>query len=141
VTFAPSIAGAIQGALVISDNNSTVGQQIVNLTGTAVLPITIAPTSLTFASQTVGTTSTAQTLTLTNNSNAVLTGLSFTGSGDFSVTAGVTTPCGTSLAAGAKCTLSVTFAPNKTGSITGAATISDSAVTSPQVVKLTGTGS
>jgi hypothetical protein len=141
VTFAPSIAGAIQGALVISDNNSTVGQQIVNLTGTAVLPVTIAPTSLTFASQTVGTTSAAQTLTLTNNSNAVLTGLSFTGSGDFSVTAGVTTPCGTSLAAGAKCTLSVTFAPNKTGSITGAATISDSAVTSPQVVKLTGTGS
>jgi len=141
VTFMPSIAGAIQGALVISDNATPVGQQVVNLTGTAVLPVTIAPASLTFASQTHNTTSPPQTLTLTNNSGATLTSLSFAGSADFSVAPGTTMPCSTSLAAGAKCTLSVTFTPGRTGSIPGAATITDGASTSPQVVKLTGTGS
>ncbi len=139
VTFAPSIAGAIQGALVISDNAS-VGQQVLNLTGTAVLPVTIAPTSLTFKSQVVGTTSAAQTLTLTNNSNSSLSLTGFAGSGEFSVTAGATSPCTSSLGAGGKCTLSVTFTPTTTGSIRGAATITDGASTSPQAVKLTGTG-
>jgi hypothetical protein len=113
----------------------------VNLTGTAVLPLTIAPASLTFASQTHNTTSPPQTLTLTNNSGATLTSLSFAGSADFSVAPGTTMPCSTSLAAGAKCTLSVTFTPARTGSIPGEATITDNASTSPQVVKLTGTGS
>jgi astacin (peptidase family M12A)/centrosomal CEP192-like protein len=140
VTFTPSIAGAIQGALVISDNNVMVGQQVVNLTGTAVLPITIAPASLTFASQAVGSTSSPQILTLTNNSDPMLTSLSFAGSVDFSVTAGGTTPCGTSLAVGAKCTLSVTFTPSRTGSIQGAATITGSN-NILLVAKLTGTGS
>jgi hypothetical protein len=141
VTFAPSIAGAIQGALVISDNATSVSQQVVNLTGTAVLPVTIAPASLTFASQTVGTQSAAQTLTLTNNSSSSFNLSSFTGSADFSVVSGGTAPRSTSLAAGAKCTLSVTFTPARTGSIPGEATITDTASTSPQVVKLTGTGS
>jgi len=141
VTFSPSIAGAIQGALVISDNASPISQQVVNLTGTAVLPVTIAPASLTFASQTVGTPSAAQTLTVTNNSGTTLSPFSFAGTVDFSVTQGTTMPCGTTLANGAKCTLSVIFNPSRTGSIQGAATITDSASTSPQVVKLTGTGS
>jgi hypothetical protein len=140
VTFSPSIAGAIQGALVISDG-ATIGQQVVNLTGTAVLPLTIAPASLTFASQPHNTTSPPQTLTLTNNSGAALNLSSFAGSSDYSVVSGGTTPCSASLAAGAKCTLGVTFTPSKTGSIPGAATITDGASTSPQVVKLTGTGS
>jgi len=140
VTFAPSIAGAIQGALVISDG-AAIAQQVVNLTGTAVLPVTIAPASLTFASQTVGTPSAAQTLTVTNNSGTTLSPFSFAGTVDFSVTQGTTMPCGTTLANGAKCTLSVIFNPSRTGSIQGAATITDSASTSPQVVKLTGTGS
>ena len=141
VTFTPSIAGAIQGALVISDNNVMVGQQVVNLTGTALLPVTIAPASLTFASQAVGSTSSPQILTVTNNSGSMpLTSLSFAGSVDFSVTAGGTAPCGTSLAVGAKCTLSVTFTPSRTGSIQGAATITGSNNTL-LVTKLTGTGS
>jgi len=141
VTFSPSIAGAIQGALVISDNATPVNQQVVNLTGTAVLPLTIAPASLTFASQTVGVQSAAQTLTLTNNSSSAFNLTSFAGTSDFSVVSGGTMPCGGSLSAGAKCTLSVTFTPGRTGSIPGEATITDNASTNPQVVKLTGTGS
>jgi Abnormal spindle-like microcephaly-assoc'd, ASPM-SPD-2-Hydin/Divergent InlB B-repeat domain len=139
VTFSPSISGSLQGAVVISDN-AAIAQQVINITGTAVVPVTIAPTSLTFAAQTVGTTSAAQSLTLTNNAGSALTLTSFTGSGDFSVTAGGTTPCGASVAANSSCTLSVTFTPTATGTIKGAATITDAASTSPQTVKLTGTG-
>jgi hypothetical protein len=125
---------------VISDNAS-VAQQVIDLTGTAVVPVAISPASLTFTSQSVGTTSPAQTLTLTNNSSAALSLTGFTGSGDFSVAAGGTSPCGSSIAANGTCTLSVTFTPSTTGTIKGAATITDGAITSPQVVKLTGTGS
>jgi hypothetical protein len=139
VTFTPSSVAAVSGAVVVSDTGSD-SPQLVNLTGTGILPVTIAPTSLTFASTTVGSTSAAQTLTLTNNLNTTLTLMSFAGSGDFTVTAGGGTPCGASVAAGGTCTLSVTFTPSTTGSIKGAVTIKDGASTSPQTVKLTGTG-
>ncbi len=140
VTFSPSIAGAIQGALVISDNATGVGQQVVNLTGTAVAQVTFSPVSLTFTSETIGQTSPAQTVTLTNNSptsSLALNGI--VASGDFAIASLGT--CGASVAANSTCAFTVTFTPNKTGSITGAATVTDSAGTSPQVVKLTGTGS
>jgi Astacin (Peptidase family M12A)/Abnormal spindle-like microcephaly-assoc'd, ASPM-SPD-2-Hydin len=139
VTFSPSIAGAIQGALVISDNGS-VGQQVVNLTGTAVNQVTFSPVSLTFTSEAVGGTSPAQTVTLTNNSpTSSLTLNGIVASGDFAIASLGT--CGTSVAANSTCTFNVTFTPNKTGSITGAVTVADSAGNTPQVVKLTGTGS
>lgn len=139
VTFSPSISGALQGALVISDN-AAIAQQVLNITGTAVVPVTITPASLTFTGQTVGTTSAAQTLTITNNSSAALSVSGFSGSGDFAVIGGGTTPCGASIPANSACTLNVTFTPTATGTIKGAATITDAASSSPQVVKLTGTG-
>jgi hypothetical protein len=140
VTFTPTFSGTIPGALTISDNAS-IAQQVVNLSGTAVLPVTIAPATLTFASQAKGTTSAAQILTLTNNSNSALGISSFVGSADYSVTSGGASPCTGSAAPHSSCTLSVTFTPTVAGTIKGAATITDGASTSPQVVKLTGTGS
>jgi len=44
------------------------------------------------------------------------------------------------VAAGANCSISVTFIPTATGTRTGAITISDNASDSPQMVNLTGTG-
>src|SRR5207302_182936 len=81
--------------------------------------VSLSPTSLTFSSQVVGSTSAAQTVTLTNSGNAALTissiGLSGTNSGDFAQTN--TCPSSSStLAAGASCTISVTFTPSATGS-------------------------
>jgi hypothetical protein len=48
--------------------------------------------------------------------------------------------CGTSIAAGASCTIGVTFSPTATGTVNGTLTFTDSAVTSPQGVTLSGTG-
>jgi hypothetical protein len=84
----------------------------------------------------VGSTSSAQTVTLTNTGNALLTITGIAVSGDFSETS----TCGSSLAAGASCKISVKFAPTATGTRTGAVTIDDSAAGSPHIVSLTGTG-
>src|SRR5205085_264297 len=66
VTFAPSLNGTVKGAAVVTDT-APVAQQILNLTGTAVLPVSFTPPTLTFSAQTVGTTGTPQTVTMSNN--------------------------------------------------------------------------
>ena len=99
-------------------------------------PVTLSATSLAFATQNVGTTSPAQSFTLTYNGTSTLPIASITASGDFAVT----NTCGASVAAGASCTITVTFTPTATGPRTGQITITESADPSPLVVTLSGTG-
>jgi hypothetical protein len=139
VTFTPSDTGSIKGAVAIATSGAG-SPQIVGLSGTGGIPVTLSPTSLTFAAQAVGTTSAPKTVTLTNNSGATLTISSIAASGDFTAAPSGTAPCGATLAAGANCTFSVTFTPNVTGAITGAATVTHTAPLGPAVIKLTGTG-
>jgi len=139
VTFTPSNTGATKGAVAIATSGAG-SPQIVDVTGTGALPVALAPTSLAFGDQKVGTTSVGKTVTLTNNSGATITVSSIVASGDFTAAPSGKKPCGASVAAGAKCTFSVTFSPNVTGAISGAATVTESAPLSPAVIKLTGTG-
>jgi hypothetical protein len=136
VTFTPTAIGSQPGMITVMDNAAG-SPQTVNLTGTGSAPmVNLSSTSLHFASRKVGTTSTAQTVTLTNTGNALLSITSIAVSGDFSET----TTCGSSLAAGSSCKISVKFAPTATGTRTGAVTINDTAAGSPHAVSLTGTG-
>jgi hypothetical protein len=100
----------------------------------------LSPTSLTFASQNVGTTSAAQVVTLSNTGNATLSitsiAISGTNSGDFAPT----TACGSSLAAGANCAINVTFKPTATGTRSASLAVTDNASGSPHTVSLSGTG-
>jgi len=96
--------------------------------------VILSPTSLTFGSQLVGTTSTSQPVTLTNNQSSAVTSLSISASGDFSQT----NNCGTTLAGNSSCTINVTFTPTAVGTRTGTLTVSDSAGT--QTANLSGTG-
>ena len=105
--------------------------------------VSLAPGSLTFGSQTVNTTSTAQTVTLTNGTNSALTinSISFTGANaaDFAQTN--TCPASTStLAAGANCTISVTFKPTTTAAESATLTVTSSDSGSPHNVALSGSG-
>jgi hypothetical protein len=106
--------------------------------------VSVAPTSLAFGSQTVNTTSTAKTVTLTNGANVALTinSISFSGANgsDFSQTN--TCPLSpATLAAGGTCTISVTFTPTTTAAESATLTISDNNGNSfQQLVTLTGTG-
>jgi hypothetical protein len=98
--------------------------------------VTVSPTSLSFGNQAVSTTSSAKTVTLKNGQSVAITISSIATSGDFAQT----NTCGASLAAGAKCTISVTFTPTVTGSRSGTLTITDSGSNSPQTASLAGTG-
>jgi photosystem II stability/assembly factor-like uncharacterized protein len=98
--------------------------------------VTLNPTSVSFPSQTVDTTSAAEPVTLTNRGTGVLTISGITTTGDF----GQMNNCPASLAVNASCTINVTFTPMTTGTLTGALSIADDAPGSPQTVGLTGTG-
>jgi hypothetical protein len=140
VTFTPTDTGALKGAVSIASSGGAVSPQIIGLSGTGEIPVTLAPTSLTFTTQAVGTTSAGKTVTLTNNSGATLSISSIAASGDFAAAGSGSTPCGATVASGATCTFSVTFTPNVTGAISGAATVTHNAPLGPAVIKLTGTG-
>ena len=136
ITFAPTVSGARTGTLSIVDN-ATGSPHLVQLSGTGGQPIvSLSATTLAFGNQNLRTTSPAKTATLSNTGNAPLSITSIVAAGDFKVT----NNCGSSLAAGAACTLSVAFAPTALGARTGTVTITDNAAGSPHLVHLTGTG-
>ncbi len=98
----------------------------------------ISPSSLSFPSTVAGASSAAQTVTVTNLGQAALNGtISVTGTNaaDFAQT----NTCGSSLAGGASCTISVTFTPTAAGTFTASLTGSASGVNYPAVA-LSGTG-
>lgn len=104
--------------------------------------VSLSPTSLTFASQSTGTTSAPQTITATNAGTASLffNNVAIGGADplDFTI---VDNQCiGTTLAVGASCTVSVTFSPTTTGTRTTNVTYTDNAPNSPQTATLTGGG-
>jgi hypothetical protein len=137
VTFTPTAIGTRTGAITITDNAAG-SPHTVSLTGTGTSPVlSLSSTTLTFGSQLMNTTSAAQSVTLNNTGNAALSVTSIVASGDYAQT----NTCGSSVAAGANCTISVTFTPTATGTRTGAITITDNAAGSPHIVSLTGTGS
>lgn len=135
VTFTPTATGARGGLLTITDSISG-SQFMVPLSGTAVAPaVSLVPAKLTFANQAFGTTSAAQTVTLTNTGSGPLTISNIATSQDFAQT----NTCGNSVAAGANCSLSVTFTPTAAGTISGFLSITDNATGSQNAVTLTGT--
>jgi hypothetical protein len=142
VTFVPTKLGPRMASLTITDNAAGTPQAIA-LSGTGVISgpnITLSVTSLTFATQLVGSTSTAQSVTLRNYGTVTLsvTSIGFTGAdpGDFHQT----NNCGSSITPGASCTISIAFNPTQRGTRTAILTVSDNASGSPQTVSLGGTG-
>jgi len=146
VTFTPTAAGARSASLAVSDNAGG-SPQTVSLTGTGLAPattISLSPKTLAFALVGAGVTSPAKTVTLSNTGTGVLN--------ISAITIGNTAPspnwsaftqtntCGSTLAAGANCTIGVTFTPNGVGPFSASLLISDNANASPQTVGLTGTG-
>ena len=137
LTFKPTQLGSRAASVTITDNAAVSPQQIA-LSGTGVTsgPNATLSASLTFAAQTVGTASSAQSVTLINYGRATLGITRIATSGDFSQTH----TCGSSLAVLASCTISVTFTPTQQGSRAGTLSITDNAPGSPQTVSLSGTG-
>jgi hypothetical protein len=95
-----------------------------------------SPTPPNYPFQLVGTTSSPQTVTLTNTGSVALSIASIKVSGPFHAR----NTCGSSVASGGSCTITTVFKPTTTGSASGTVTIIDSASSKPQVIYLTGIG-
>jgi hypothetical protein len=118
--------------LVVADSLASAVSVLLN-TGV----VSFSPTTpVTFPFQLVNTTGAAQTVTLKNTGTTALTISGLKTSGQFSTTS----TCGSSVAAGASCSLKVTFSPKTQGSKSGTISIKDSASTKPQVIELSGAG-
>ena len=96
--------------------------------------VTASPGALSFGSQADGTTSAAQTVTVSNPTGSSAPVSSISTSGDFAKT----NNCGSSIAAHGSCTVSVTFTPTATGPRTGTLTVDAGGTTN--TVGLSGTG-
>jgi fibronectin-binding autotransporter adhesin len=105
-------------------------------------PVTsFSPSSLAFPSTLISTASSPLTLTLSNPGGAALsiTSIKVTGTNasDFAITSNT---CGSSVAAGGKCTLGVTFTPAALGPRSASIVVTDNACMSPQSIPLSGKG-
>ena len=141
ITFTPTAAGTGTGTLSAANNASSSPQTIsLSGTGAAAQANTLSPTSLTFGSQTVNTTSAPQYVTFKNTGSANLTFGAETFSGPFHWAPATSSTCGASLAPGASCTMGITFTPTAAGASTGALSVANNANPSPQTVSLTSAG-
>ncbi len=137
-----TLAGIHLGGGATGINSS--GQIIANQGGTGVLLnpswVKLSTRSFNFNSVTVGQTSPAKTLTITNIGSTTLTmkSISITGTnpGDFAQT----NNCPATLAPAAHCVVHVTFTPTAIGNRKAAISLSDSDPTSPQQIALAGVG-
>jgi Bacterial Ig-like domain (group 3)/FG-GAP-like repeat/Abnormal spindle-like microcephaly-assoc'd, ASPM-SPD-2-Hydin len=137
-TFTPTSANTFTASISIYDNLPG-SPQSVSLTGsTQSAPlVSLSPMSISFPNQYVGTSGLPQSVTLTNSGSAPLTITNVAASpSDF----GLVNTCGSSVAAGNECSISVFFDPTTSGTRNGTLTVTDNASNSPQTVTLTGQG-
>jgi len=150
--FMPTTTGTRYGTVTVTDSDLG-GPQVLGLTGMGT-EVSLSPSTLTFGNQAIGTVSTPQTVTLTNEGNTTLTlsnpngalpAIQMTGDNggqpdsltkDFQQT----NNCGGSLSPGNFCTITVTFTPVLQGALVAQLFTFDSEGDSPQVVNITGTG-
>ena len=136
VTFTPTTAGTRSGSIVIQDD-ATGSTQSIALSGIGTAAgVTLAPMNLTFANVAVGSSSAAQSVTVTNSGNASLSISGVRVNGDFTQT----NNCPANLAASSSCTINVVFTPTTSGTRSGTVTLTDSVQRGSQSVSLTGTG-
>jgi hypothetical protein len=105
--------------------------------------VSVSPGSLGFGNQDVGTTSSTQTVTLTNNGPQTVGPIaSITGpnAGDFQRVDDHCSPASVFVGPGANCTVGMRFRPGSTGDKNATLEIASNAAGSPQKVALSGTG-
>ncbi len=142
IAFKPTATGARTATVTITDNAAG-SPRTVLLTGQGTTTaVGLSSSNLQFGNQALGTTSAAQTLTITNTGSTSVTIASVVPGGadaaDFILSGGACT--GATLAAGATCAFGVTFRPTAVGARAAILTITDTAAGSPRTVILGGTG-
>ena len=136
--FKPSATGLRTGTLSVNvSNSSTPLTAVLEGTGISNGAGNLSAASLSFGLQAVGTSSQAKTATFKNTGSGKLTLSSISVSPTLF---GQTNTCGSSLLAGASCSISVTFSPTLKGMLVGSLTVQDDGANSPHTIALSGTG-
>jgi hypothetical protein len=104
--------------------------------------VSLSPSPVTYGPQAVGTTSVAQTVTLTNTGTAsqFINGVSILGADQLDFNRTNDQCVGLPVAAGASCTITIVFNPTATGARTATLTVLDNNFNSTQTANLAGTG-
>jgi hypothetical protein len=140
VTFTPTSAGT-KNATMSLGFAAPVASQSVTLSGTVMVPtFTLAPGTLAFGNITRNTTSASQPITVTNTGSVALTFTSIRTAGGSANQYTQNNNCGTSLRAGAFCTVNVTFAPTSRGLKTATLQVNVATPATNASVTLSGTG-
>src|SRR5438132_2619325 len=135
INFVPHGYGVRAAALTLSDDGPG-GTQSVSLRGTGTAPRALVSSGfLNFGGARVGSPTLPQNIVLFNAGNGPLSIGSIKVSGDDFT---MSTSCGSTLAAGASCTIRVTFVPRASGARAGTVTVIDNAGT--QRITLSGVG-
>lgn len=135
VTFVPTLVGTETGALTVTDEFRS---QTVDLTGTGTAPpgVSAEPASINFGGFAAGTTSSVQTITVTNSGGSALSSLTAAVTSDFAI---ASNNCPATLGVGSACQIGVTFtAPAVGGAVTGSLTINAANLPQPLTVQLAG---
>jgi len=142
IYFTPTTTGVLGATLQVVDNAPGSPQSVtlsgIGTSSTTQPQVSLSASSLSFGSQTQGTSSLAQVITLTNTGNATLhiSAINLTGSYPKDWTQ--TNTCPAPLAAQGTCTLSVTFSPSDNGILSAIISVADDAPNSPQAINLYG---
>jgi hypothetical protein len=153
-TCVPTLAPGGNCTVQISFNPGTTGESSASLTiaaGNVKAPVTVAlsgsgqvpfglnasPPQLVFVATVAGSSSAAQTVTVSNSSNFAASQLALSASNGFTLTQNT---CPASLASGATCTVGVVFAPATTGAKTGTFSVMSPSIGTAASVTLSGTG-
>ncbi len=137
VVFTPTANGTASGALGISSTNLNAAVVLLTGAGGAAGSVQLQPTALMFPTTPVGSTGSAQSITVTNTSTVALTSLALSVSNSFNITS---TTCTSTLAAGSSCAVSIVFVPAGAGVQTGALTVASNALPARVTAGLSGTG-
>jgi len=142
IDFTAQVEGTVYGTVTIMDGASS-KPQFVELDGIGT-GLGILPTKLTFPTEKVGTQSPPRSLHLTNVSQTAITFTHpfriFDEDGLSTVEFSESNNCDPKLAAGAECTIMVTFQPHHAGQRRGYLEIEDTGADSPRDIPLTGKG-
>jgi hypothetical protein len=142
IIFTASTTATENAALTVVDSDPS-SPQTIALTGTGTTTPTgifLTPATVAFGNQSINTTSPAKIVTLSNNTTSPLSAIAVSIGGTSASLFAETTTCGTTLAAGAACTISVTFTPTAAAAATATLSVADSDPSGPQTAALTGTG-
>lgn len=138
VTFEPQEAGSAAGLITIHDSASS-KPEVIELLGSAT-DLLLAPSSLNFGSQEVGTSSQPEQVGVTNESSSPVELSEIKITGNASKDFAESDDCGSQLAANSGCTISVSFTPTKDGTRNASLQVVVKSGTSPQPVALSGSG-